>query len=542
MKEKQKTSKLVPTGIYERVSTEDQAQEGFSIKAQIDKLKSYALVKEWEIYDIYADEGISGKNIVDRPAINRLIDDIENGKVKNVLVFKVDRLTRSTKNLIELVELFEENNCTFNSLTESIDTDTPSGRMFLKIIGIFAEFERENLSARTKLGFERKAKEGYTLANNIISYGYTKEKGQKVQEILPDEAQILKEIFSMYVDENFSMTKIAKTLNQRKIPTKMNVGSWDVSTIKLMLINPTYIGKVRYSMNDENKYFEAEGHHERIISDELFYSAREKMKNMANISKTKRPNVQNYFCGVLSCERCGSKFSTHHYKLKSGDNKCTYRCNKNSTYKNDDDVCKSPEISHDKVDTAFIEYINNINDLTEFDDMTIEDTRAKKERELLDYITDCERKIGNLNTQKKKVMEQYVNQEIAFEDYKKLMIIFNEKYEVLENEIHRVKTEIPDTKQTFNVQKDDIILSVKENWDYLNDKEKAMFLQTFIKKIVVKIERERPKFNVVEIKDVEFNLSAETPLKQFRKERANKGRIYKATKKSNIKVVERSRQ
>jgi len=135
--------KNLSTGIYVRVSTDEQAQEGFSVRGQTEKLKSYAMLKDWDIFDIYADEGISGKNLVDRPAINRLIEDIENGKVNNVLVFKVDRLTRNTQNLLELVELFEEYNCAFNSLTESIDTDTPSGRMFLKIIGIFAEFERD---------------------------------------------------------------------------------------------------------------------------------------------------------------------------------------------------------------------------------------------------------------------------------------------------------------------------------------------------------------------------------------------------------------
>ena len=80
------------TGIYVRVSTEEQAQEGFSVRGQTEKLKSYALLKDWDIYDIYADEGISGKNLVDRPEINRLIDDVESGKVNNVLVFKVDRL------------------------------------------------------------------------------------------------------------------------------------------------------------------------------------------------------------------------------------------------------------------------------------------------------------------------------------------------------------------------------------------------------------------------------------------------------------------
>lgn len=110
------------TAIYVRVSTEEQAQEGFYIRAQKQKLKEYANVKDWSIYNVYLDEGISGKNITERPAINRMIEDIKSGHVKNVLVFKIDRLTRSTADLVYLIDLFKEYGCSFNSLTESIDT------------------------------------------------------------------------------------------------------------------------------------------------------------------------------------------------------------------------------------------------------------------------------------------------------------------------------------------------------------------------------------------------------------------------------------
>ena len=132
------------------------------------------------------------------------------------------------------------------SITESIDTETPSGRMFLKIIGIFAEFERENISERVRLGKERMVKEGYTLANYSISYGYTKDKGEKIQQVKPDEARIVNEIFQMYAEQNMSITGIAKTLNKRKINTKRNGIAWDASTVKLLLTNPTY---VRYELN-----------------------------------------------------------------------------------------------------------------------------------------------------------------------------------------------------------------------------------------------------------------------------------------------------
>ena len=99
---------MVETGIYVRVSTEEQAKEGYSIRAQIQKLKDYSRIKEWNVYKVYADEGISGKNIKDRPAIVELIDDLKNGRINNVLVFKIDRLTRNTADLIYLINLFNQ--------------------------------------------------------------------------------------------------------------------------------------------------------------------------------------------------------------------------------------------------------------------------------------------------------------------------------------------------------------------------------------------------------------------------------------------------
>jgi len=106
------------TAIYVRVSTEEQAQEGFSIRAQEQKLKDFVGIKDWSVYKIYMDEGISGKNLVDRPAMQDMIADIKKGCVKNVLVFKIDRLTRSTADLIYLIDLFKAHGCAFNSLTE----------------------------------------------------------------------------------------------------------------------------------------------------------------------------------------------------------------------------------------------------------------------------------------------------------------------------------------------------------------------------------------------------------------------------------------
>jgi len=499
--------KNLSTGIYVRVSTEEQAQEGFSIRGQTEKLKSYALLKDWDIYDIYSDEGISGKNIVDRPAINRLIDDIESGKVNNVLVFKVDRLTRSTRNLLELVELFEEYDCAFNSLTESIDTATPSGRMFLKIIGIFAEFERENLVSRLKLGFERKAKEGYTLANKNVSYGYDRAKGQKVQTISPSESKIVREIFTMFLDKNASMTQIAKALNNMKIPTKNNA-NWQPSTIKQVLTNPTYIGKVRYSIADESKYFESDGHHEPIISEKVFNLVQAKINNMPTISRTKKPKEDNYFCGVLVCGVCGSKFTTKNLTRtgKRGTKIYTrsYICSQ-KIYHNDDMACKSPQISHDKMEQAFIEYIQNINDPTDIDGICIENNSKEAGQALLESIVDCERKLDNLQIRKRKVMELFVKENMDFDEYRQMLNIMNEEYDALESELQRKKVELPLITSTPDVLPEDIILNIKENWEELNKSERMMFLQQFVKKIHIKVEKITFTSNTVTITKIEFN-------------------------------------
>lgn len=518
MKAKKESTKAIVqrTAIYVRVSTEEQAQEGYSIRGQSEKLKSYALLKDWEIYDIYSDEGISGKNIVDRPAINKMIEDIKSGKVNNVLVFKVDRLTRSTKNLIELVELFEEYNCAFNSLTESIDTDTPSGRMFLKIIGIFAEFERENLVSRLKLGLERKVKEGYTLASRSVSYGYIRRRGNKIQEIEPEEAKIAREIFTMYLDENKSFNGIARTLNDRKIPTKNNGYQWEITTIKAILSNPTYIGKVRYSIRDEDKYFEIDGHHESIISEEIFFLVQDKIKSMANIAPTKKPKDDGYFCGLLVCGSCGSKFTIHRYWDKKDENgekiyKSSYRCiKKQKGYISNEPICKSPDIGHKKVEKIFEQYIEQINDFTEIENMDLKNNeRENRKHEQLEYISTCEKKLSSIQNKKKRFMEQYVNEEIRFDEYREMLDILNKKYEVLEMELQKAKEDMPIKEETSNVSHEDIILNFKENWGYLDNKERMMFLQRFVKRIVVTVEKEKANSNVAKIEEVIFNSKAE---------------------------------
>lgn len=287
--------KEIKTAIYIRVSTEEQVEHGYSIRAQEEKLKYYAKIKDWTITDIYIDEGISGKSIKNRKELSRMIEDIKIEKINNVLVYKIDRLTRSTKDLIDLIEFFNEKNCDFNSLCESIDTVSATGRMFIKIIGIFAEFERENIVERVKMGLERKVKEGYTIASSNISYGYQKRKGQKIQKKNNKESTIVKYIYNSYLNGN-NFSKIARYLNQKGIKTKKNC-NWSYKTIKLILSNPNYNGKVRYGINSK-KYFEVDGKHEKIIDDKTFQKVSNKLKTQ-NKLKENKANSDAYLNGLV---------------------------------------------------------------------------------------------------------------------------------------------------------------------------------------------------------------------------------------------------
>ena len=346
-------TEILKTGIYMRVSTEEQAKDGFSIHAQKEKLSKYASANDWEVIDYYIDDGISGKNLQDRPDVTRLINDVKLGKINNVLVYKLDRITRSVKDLINLIELFEKNDCCFNSVTEKLDTSNAVGRMFIKIIGIFAEFERENLAERVSFGYEQKTREGnYTNTNGVNGYDYVVGKGTLT--INEQEKNTIKNIYKEYLNGS-SMLKIAKDLNKKNIPGKRG-GKWGQSTIKSILTNPLYIGKIRYGVAKklQPKSFCVSGKQETIIDENIFYHVQEliKMRREKNIKK--RNSSDAFFVNVLRCSRCNSKF---HSKIQIHNEKkyITYYCNNRQTEK-----CNISGISHNKVLKVFEDYIKNL--------------------------------------------------------------------------------------------------------------------------------------------------------------------------------------
>jgi len=225
--------------IYTRVSTEDQAKEGFSLDAQLEKLRSYCKARDWIIAGEYIDDGYSGRN-VKRPAYYKMMDELDKWDI--LLVIKMDRIHRNSKNFMLMMEDLKKDGKEFVSMTESLDTSTAMGRFVMDIIQRIAQLESEQIGERVYIGMEQKAKTNGGILGFNIPYGYFYENGKLI--IKDDEACQVKNIFNLYLD-GYSMKKISELLNEKKIPTKQNK-NWGSQTISIILKNPLYCGYLHW--------------------------------------------------------------------------------------------------------------------------------------------------------------------------------------------------------------------------------------------------------------------------------------------------------
>jgi DNA invertase Pin-like site-specific DNA recombinase len=251
--------------IYTRVSTEDQAKEGFSLEAQLDKLRSYCKARDWVIAGEYIDDGYSGRN-VKRPAYYKMMDELDKWDI--LLVIKMDRIHRNSKNFMLMMEDLKKNGKEFVSMTESLDTSTAMGRFVMDIIQRIAQLESEQIGERVYIGMEQKAKTNGGILGFNIPYGYYYENGKLI--INENEANQVKKIFNLYLDGN-SMMKISKLLNEKNIPTKRNK-KWGAQTISTILKNPLYCGFLHWE-----EYLNP-GNHKPIINKTMFNQVQDIIK------------------------------------------------------------------------------------------------------------------------------------------------------------------------------------------------------------------------------------------------------------------------
>ena len=200
----------IRVAIYTRVSTEDQAKEGFSLDAQLEKLRAYCTARGWPIAGEYVDEGYSGRK-TRRPAYTKMMQEID--KWDALLVIKMDRIHRNSKNFMLMMEDLNKKGKEFVSMMESLDTSTAMGRFVMDIIQRIAQLESEQIGERVYIGMEQKAKQNGGVLGFNIPYGYDYKNGKL--QINESESNNVKNIFDMYINK-LSMKKIAQILNKKK--------------------------------------------------------------------------------------------------------------------------------------------------------------------------------------------------------------------------------------------------------------------------------------------------------------------------------------
>lgn len=299
-------------GLYIRVSTMEQAQEGYSIPAQREKLKAFCVAHDFVIVDEYLDPGATGANL-DRPAMEKLIADVEAGLLDIVLVYKLDRLSRSQKDTLYLIEdVFLKNEVNLISMQESFDTSTPFGRAMVGILSVFAQLEREAIRERMMMGMHERAKEGLHHGSKMSPIGYEFDGDQLV--INEHEAAQVRLIYKLFL-EGKSMASIAKYMREAGYKHKYS-NYRNTRTVANILSRAVYAGKIKY----QDKYYE--GQHEPIISKDVWDKTQEMLEQMRANQVKRSPATDVLLKDLLFCAHCGGKIS----RRKSGKTRTYYSC------------------------------------------------------------------------------------------------------------------------------------------------------------------------------------------------------------------------
>ncbi len=306
---------------YVRVSTVEQVEEGYSIQEQSEKIKSYCKAMGWELASIQSDPGYSGATL-DRPGINQVIKDVQDGYVKKVIVWKLDRLSRSQKDtLILLEDVFLENGCNFVSIMESFDTATPFGRCMVGILAAFAQMERENIKIRTMMGKLAGLKEGrYFSSRAPIGYQFEMQPNGKLALVVdPYTSKAVRDMFRLYASGK-SESAVAGYVQEKYglFPTLDRHSA--VGRISRIMRNPVYMGKVRMK---EECY---EGQHEPLVDSDLWQSVNERLSQNKQAFKRSYGGSDGLLCGLLFCGDCGARMAIRSWKKKSGEKVKKYMC------------------------------------------------------------------------------------------------------------------------------------------------------------------------------------------------------------------------
>lgn len=441
--------------IYVRVSTTNQAEEGYSIDEQIDKLEAYCKIKDWTVYKVYTDGGFSGSN-TDRPALEKLIKDANKKKFDTVLVYKLDRLSRSQKDTLFLIEdIFIKNGIEFLSLQENFDTSTPFGKAMIGLLSVFAQLEREQIKERMQLGKLGRAKAGKSMMWTKTSYGYDYHKETGTVTINPAQSLAIKFIFESYLSGR-SVTKLRDDLND-KYPKPI---PWNYRAVRKILDNPVYCGYNQY-LGEIYK-----GNHEPIITKEVYDKTQKELKirqRTAAENVNPRPFQSKYMLsGIVQCGYCLAPLKILMGVIrKDGTRFIKYECHqrhprkiKGVTTYNDNKKCDSGFYYKDDLEAFVLQEVNKLQHDTDYLDEIFSDNQ----KEAIDRAS-YQKQIQELTKKISRLNDLYIDDRITLEELQAKSAEFLNMRGLLEKELENdptLKQEETKTKIKKTLKKGDI--------------------------------------------------------------------------------------
>ena len=444
---------------YVRVSTDIQAEK-YSIPEQIEMIRNYCKAKQWDLITVYTDAGFSGGNM-NRPDLQQMLHDIK--CYDGVVVYKLDRLSRSQKDTLYLVEdVFKKNGVDFVSIWENFDTSTPLGMAMLGILATFAQLEREQIKERMSMGRRGRMKKGLWRAGSNVPTGYDYIDGRLV--IREDEAVQIRKIFELYL-QGYSIHKIKEYMHAN---FTNRYSSWaQASAVSTTLRNPLYIGMLPCSNGDVTQ-----GIHEPIIDKETFDRVQRMYNQRAEHfdPALKHPfKATHLLTGVMYCGECGGRVS-----VVSGHGYSYYGCHKKDgdPRKKTLKKCSTRNYRVDRLDEMIVAEIKKLS----FDETAV--TELIKPRKTPDH----RKALKALRKQKERLIDLYAVGGIDLQDLTNRIETITQKIDTLQNDVP-VMPELTED-EAKNILKDAPAIFDGNDMDI-----KRAFISSLIQKIVLSGDR-----------------------------------------------------
>ena len=474
-------NKKTLVAIYSRVSTIEQAEEGYSIDEQERLLIEWCKKMDYEVYKCYADRGISGKDIKSRPSLKELLSDAEEKKFQMVVSWKINRISRKLEDVLKIVNLLENNNISFKSYSEPFETNTPAGKMQFQMMALIGEFERGTIAQNVKMGMCAKARAGEWCGGRVLGYDLVQMKKQpgakrtKTKLVINEkEAEAVRFIFNEYGNGK-GYKAITNQLNKIGYKTKLG-NNFSVGSIREILTNPVYIGKVRYNVrqnwsekrrrNINANPIITDGIHEAIIDEKLW----DKVQAILSSKKGKPARVHDGefpLTGILKCPKCGAGMviSRTTNKMADGTKKriAYYAC---GNWKNKGTaVCNSNSVRADKAN----EYVfNKLSELLMNEKMVksivrnVNNERVRKINPAKKELSKIDSELEKLDKKRAKLFEAYEDEIITKEEFRDRKDELTKRIKALEEEKSTLLVTLSD-----NINEElpyELIKSVLENF------------------------------------------------------------------------------